>query len=89
MFNVNFQTFWPSVWYHIEIFHTNFSIPIQIIFNLAVVIGLKIFAEHHLHPPCLAVVVIVRAEALQKLRESHERGKPTAIFSKRRKIDPL
>ena len=33
--------------------------------------------------------LFVRAEALQKLRESHERGKPTAIFSKRRKIDPL
>ena len=33
--------------------------------------------------------LFVRAEALQKLRESHERGKPTAIFSKRRKINPL
>ena len=30
MFNFKFWTFWPSVWYQIEIFHTNFSMRVYL-----------------------------------------------------------
>ena len=30
MFNFKFLAFWPSVWYPIEIFHTNFSMRVYL-----------------------------------------------------------
>ena len=37
MFNFKFWTFWPSLWYHIEIFRANFSIRVYLALNIVLV----------------------------------------------------